>query len=75
MSKSRRVLSLVLCLLMLLSAVPLFPVESEAATTYLWPVVNGTAKTKYTVVGAVVGGKLYGAAYARNVDSVSVTSK
>ena len=49
--------------------------EKTGAVKGMFTVVNGTAKTKYTVVGAVVGGKLYGAAYARNVDSVSVTSK
>ena len=34
-----------------------------------------TAKTKYTVVGMVVGGKFYGAAYARNVGSFSATTE
>ncbi len=85
MSKSRRVLSLVLCLLMLLSAVPLFPVESEAATTYLWPVVNGTANShgfkcscsthKGTHGGQDIGGSPYGQAILSPCDGTVTVVK
>ncbi|MBQ6338138.1 MAG: hypothetical protein IJI36_03240 [Kiritimatiellae bacterium] len=38
-------------------------------------VVDGKAKTKYTVVGTVVGGRFYGAAYVRNAGSFSATAR
>jgi hypothetical protein len=40
-----------------------------------YTVVDGTAKTKYTVVGAVVGGRFYGSAYARNAAPIPATAK
>jgi len=38
-------------------------------------VVDGKVKTKYTVVGAVVGGRFYGSAYVRNAGSAPATAE
>ncbi len=49
--------------------------EKTGAVKGAFTVADGKAKTKYTVVGVVVGGKLYGAAYARNVGSMPATAE
>lgn len=38
-------------------------------------VVDGKVKTKYTVVGTVVGGRFYGSAYVRNAGSAPATAE
>ena len=49
--------------------------EKTGAVKGTFTVVDGKAKTKYTVVGVVVGGRLYGTAYARNAGSASATAE
>ena len=49
--------------------------EKTGAVKGTFTVVNGKAKTKYTVVGAVVGGKFYGSAYVRKAVPIPATAE
>ena len=49
--------------------------EKTGAVKGSFTVVDGTSKTKYTVVGAVVGGKFCGAAYTRNAAPIPATAE
>ena len=49
--------------------------EKTGVVKGTFTVVDGKAKTKYTVVGAVVGGKFYGSAYVRNVVPIPATAE
>lgn len=49
--------------------------EKTGAVKGTFTVVDGKAKTKYTVVGAVVGGKFYGSAYVRNAVPIPATAE
>ena len=49
--------------------------EKTGVVKGTFTVVNGKAKTKYTVVGAVVGGKFYGSAYVRKAVPIPATAE
>jgi len=49
--------------------------EKTGAVKGTFTVVDGKAKTKYTVVGAVVGGKFYGSAYVRKAPPFPATAE
>ena len=49
--------------------------EKTGVVKGMFTVVDGKAKTKYTVVGAVVGGKFYGSAYVRNAVPIPATAE
>ncbi len=78
MKTIKRTLAVLLTLLMLISAVPLGVMNAGAATTYLWPVVNGTANShvykctcnthKGKHYGQDIGGAPYGQAILSPTD-------
>ncbi len=49
--------------------------EKTGAVKGSFTVVDGKAKTKYTVVGVVVGGRFYGSAYVRNAVPIPATAE
>lgn len=49
--------------------------EKTGAVKGTFTVVDGKAKTKYTVVGAVVGGRFYGSAYVRKAPPFPATAE
>ena len=49
--------------------------EKTGVVKGTFTVVDGKAKTKYTVVGAVVGGKFYGSAYVRKAVPIPATAE
>ena len=49
--------------------------EKTGVVKGTFTVVDGKAKTKYTVVGAVVGGKFYGSAYVRKAVPIPATTE
>ena len=49
--------------------------EKTGVVKGTFTVVDGKAKTKYTVVGAVVGGRFYGSAYVRKAVPIPATAE